>query len=209
MDLCVGFKQGKKWNTIGVFKGALGEGIGAIVNDALNRYMREFEFNVGAKTKSLIVDFVASFPAVLAKSYTSGAIRDCWQAGGKYNEATGAPCPRTMIATIPGGVTDKDHNSIMNAIKFACSKEGPGLDMTEQDLENLGVREDLDFKGHPVRKDATIKAEWRQRAKCLTAKSQRLLRDNEIEKAVQASRVSGALYMCCLAIFHISLLSFV
>ena len=174
---------------MGVFKGALGEGIGATVNDVFTRYMKKFDFSIKAQTKSLIIDFVASFPAVLAKSYTSEAIRNCWQAGVKYDGSTGTPCIRTMIDTIPGGVTDKEYRTITRAISHACSKKGGGLDTTEKDLSKMGVREDLNFKGKPVPRDATIKEEWRQRAKCLTVESQRGLRATEIRKAVKASKV--------------------
>ena len=187
LDLCLGFKSCKKWNKIGIFKGALGEVIGATVTAVFKRYTKEFGFSIAPKTKTLIIDFVSSFPAVLSKSYTPDVLRNCWSAGGKFDEKTRAPCPHAMISTIPGGVTDKEYKAISVAIASICA--GPGLDVTESDLDRLGVREDRDFNENIVRRDPKITEEWRQRSKCLTTESQRKKRDDLIKNAMQAARM--------------------
>ena len=61
-----------------------------------------------------------------------------------------------------------------------------GLDTTEDDLENAGVRVDCDMNGNEVLRDFPISWEWRQHVKCCSSETQRALRQTRINAALDS-----------------------
>ena len=188
-DVCDVFKRSKHWVKKGTAPPATFAMLKQTTTEIFTRYHKEHGLRIAAKKRNLIIDFVAQYPAVVRKSFTSESLLKAVKRVGKYCPVSGQPDFLQLIRTIPGNLTELEEFSLLDAAQRLMAS-GRGLDICEDDLERAGVPPDKNSLGEVVPRDFSLKQEWRQRSKCCSTDVQREGREKLVQAALLAEEAA-------------------
>ena len=124
-----------------------------------------------------LIDFLASLPGILQKIATRTIIRQGFVEAGVIDDVShSVPDIAAIIRTTRRQLSLEEEQNFIEQFPKLLNVFLQDGNLTDDVIEQHGIPIDIDAKGNEVRRDSTISGESFQRAKCLTHKTQRRLR---------------------------------
>jgi len=138
--------------------------------------------------RDLVLNFLARFPATLAKVATPHTVAGGYATNGQWDPQTGNPSISGMMSTLRRNMRQDEEHFLIERLPLLVAEVRTNGHIPEALFQEAGFPPDLHSDGREAPRDYGITAEGRQRAKTLThdaVKAECAAQKEAVEKARQ------------------------